>query len=66
MIMHEANQALLCKGFLLLLTGSAQVWNRKFEAGSISSFKQLSERFLDKFVGAKITKKGKTYLKIIC
>lgn len=65
MVMYEAKDSLLLKGFPLSLIGSARIWYQKLELGSISSFKQLFEQFLYKFVEAKITKKGKSYLKKI-
>lgn len=39
------------------------MWYKKLEFSSVSLFKQLSKQFIDKFTGAKITKKGKTFLK---
>ncbi|PON86618.1 hypothetical protein TorRG33x02_175540, partial [Trema orientale] len=61
-IMHGTNEPLLCKGFPLSLSGVARAWYRMLGPSSISSFWQLTEKFLDKFTGS-VTKKGKLYLK---
>ena len=43
----------ICMAFPMALRGSARVWFNKLETGSIDPFVQLSQAFIDHFIGGQ-------------
>ncbi|PKI47551.1 hypothetical protein CRG98_032045 [Punica granatum] len=56
---RNATNEIKCLPFLATLGGIASTWFHLLSLGSIQSFKQLKEAFLERFVGAKKVRKSK-------
>ena len=62
----KADTPTLCNAFLLTLSGPAQAWFGRLHTGTISSFEQLQEQFIDQFLSSQPQNHGTNYLKTIC
>ncbi|XP_058075663.1 uncharacterized protein LOC131224131 [Magnolia sinica] len=62
MQIQTATDAMMCRGFSITLTGSAQSWYRQLKPNSISSFVELSRLFLTQFISGKRSRKRNTHL----
>ncbi|CAL8992969.1 unnamed protein product [Prunus brigantina] len=62
MILHKADDALMCKVFVMTLRGAAQDWFHTLPSGSISSFKELSYVFAKEYTSYRTIKKNLDHL----
>ncbi|KAK6117276.1 hypothetical protein DH2020_048987 [Rehmannia glutinosa] len=62
MMLHGETDAIKCRAFSATLRKSARVWFSSLPAASISSFKQLTQEFLNHFVSSKRYKKASAHL----
>ncbi|CAL8993005.1 unnamed protein product [Prunus brigantina] len=62
MILHKADDALMCKVFVMTLRGAAQDWFHTLTSGSISSFKELSYVFAKEYTSYQTIKKNPDHL----
>ena len=62
MKLQGASGAAMCRAFSLTLTGAAGRWYRKLRPGSISSFAQLSQIFINQFAGDRDHQLPSTHL----
>ncbi|XP_058106249.1 uncharacterized protein LOC131249455 [Magnolia sinica] len=62
MQIQTATDAIMCRGFLITLTGSAWSWYRQLKPNSFSSFAELSRLFLTQFISGKRSRKPNTHL----
>ncbi|CAL2237151.1 unnamed protein product [Prunus armeniaca] len=58
MILHKADDALMCKAFAMTLRGAAQDWLHTLPSGSINSFKQLAYVFTKEYTSYRTIKKN--------
>ncbi|KAF7811850.1 uncharacterized protein G2W53_032826 [Senna tora] len=63
MLYAGAPDEVMCKAFPSTLDGDAQLWFSDLPSGSISSFKQLSKRFISYFATSRTIKRTAHYLK---
>ncbi|XP_031120929.1 uncharacterized protein LOC116024169 [Ipomoea triloba] len=62
MLMMGVSEAVMCRAFYSTLTGRAAEWFRTLEPESISNFRDLAQRFVDRFAMAKTVKKHFSHL----
>ncbi|XP_021831503.1 uncharacterized protein LOC110771502 [Prunus avium] len=62
MILHKADDALMCKVFVMTLRGAAQDWFHTLPSGSISSFKELAYVFAKEYTSYRTIKKNPDHL----
>ncbi|CAL2240672.1 unnamed protein product [Prunus armeniaca] len=62
MIIYKANNALMCKVFVMTLRGAAQDWFHTLLSGSISSFKELAYIFTKEYTSYWTIKKNPSHL----
>ncbi|XP_020415674.1 uncharacterized protein LOC109948143 [Prunus persica] len=62
MIFYKANDALMCKVFVMTLQGAAQDWFHTLSSGSISSFKELVYVFTKEYTSYRKIKKNPDHL----
>ncbi|XP_021828575.1 uncharacterized protein LOC110768989 [Prunus avium] len=62
MILHKADDTLMCKVFVMTLQGSAQDWFHTLPSGSISNFKELTYVFAKEYTSYRIIKKNPDHL----
>ncbi|XP_008245278.1 PREDICTED: uncharacterized protein LOC103343396 [Prunus mume] len=62
MILHNANDALMCKVFAMTLRGAVQDWFHTLPSGSISSFKELAYVFTKEYTSYRTIKKNTDHL----
>ncbi|CAL8077952.1 unnamed protein product [Prunus armeniaca] len=62
MILHKAEDALMCKVFAMTLQGAAQDWFHILPSGSISSFKELAYVFTKEYTSYRSIKKNPDHL----
>ncbi|XP_058080671.1 uncharacterized protein LOC131228834 [Magnolia sinica] len=62
LIRKTTTDAMMCRGFLITLTGSARSWYRQLKPNSIGSFAELSRLFLTQFISGKKSRKPNTHL----
>ncbi|KAI5335052.1 hypothetical protein L3X38_025185 [Prunus dulcis] len=62
MILHKANDALICKVFAMTLQGAAQDWLHTLPSGSINSFKKLAYIFTKEYTSYRTIKKNPDHL----
>jgi len=62
MLLQGAGPEVMCRAFSITLTGSAKRWYRKLKPNSIGSWKQLSRKFMEQFVGSSSGKTPKERL----
>ncbi|XP_021815823.1 uncharacterized protein LOC110758310 [Prunus avium] len=62
MILHKADNALMCKVFVMTLRGAAQDWFHTLPSGSISSFKELAYVFAKEYTSYRTIKKNPDHL----
>ena len=53
---------IMCRAFPTNLRGSARVWFNQLETGSINTFAQLSQAFIDNFIGGQRSARPANYL----
>ncbi|CAL2266797.1 unnamed protein product [Prunus armeniaca] len=66
MILHKADDALMCKVFVMTLRGIAQDWFHTLPSGSISSFKELAYVFTKEYTSYRAIKKNPDHLYNMC
>ena len=52
----------MCRAFPMNLRGSARIWFNQLETGSIDTFTQLSQAFIDNFIGGRRSTRLANYL----
>ncbi|XP_021829367.1 uncharacterized protein LOC110769652 [Prunus avium] len=62
MILHKAEDALMCKVFAMTLLGAAQDWFHTLPSGSISNFKELAYVFTKEYTSYRTIKKNPDHL----
>ncbi|XP_034218939.1 uncharacterized protein LOC117630308 [Prunus dulcis] len=62
MILHKADEALMCKAFAMTLGGAAQDWFHTLASGSIISFKELTYVFTKEYTSYRTIKKNPNHL----
>ncbi|CAL8119241.1 unnamed protein product [Prunus armeniaca] len=62
MILHKADNALMCKVFVVTLRGAAQDWFHTLPSGSINSFKELAYVFTKEYTSYRTIKKNPDHL----
>ncbi|CAL8153306.1 unnamed protein product [Prunus armeniaca] len=62
MILHKADDALMCKAFAMTLRGAAQDWFHTLPSGSINSFKELAYVFTKEYTSYRTIKKNPDHL----
>ncbi|VVA36098.1 PREDICTED: VITISV_032574, partial [Prunus dulcis] len=62
MILHQADDALMCKVFAMTLLGAAQDWFHTLPSRSISSFKELAYVFTKEYTSYRMIKKNPDHL----
>ncbi|CAL8175713.1 unnamed protein product [Prunus armeniaca] len=62
MILHKADDALMCKVFVVTLRGAAQDWFHTLPSGSINSFKELAYVFTKECTSYRTIKKNPDHL----
>ncbi|CAL9029673.1 unnamed protein product [Prunus brigantina] len=62
MILHKADDALMCKAFAMTLRGAAQDWFHTLTSGSINSFKELAFVFTKEYTSYRTIKKNPNHL----
>ena len=62
MILHQADDALMCKVFTITLRGAAQDWFHTLPSRSISSFKELAYVFTKEYTSYRTIKKNPDHL----
>ncbi|XP_021819582.1 uncharacterized protein LOC110761422 [Prunus avium] len=62
MILHKADDALMCKEFAMTLRGAAQDWFHTLPSESISSFKELAYVFTKEYTSYRMIKKNPDHL----
>ncbi|CAL8996243.1 unnamed protein product, partial [Prunus brigantina] len=62
MILHKADDALMCKIFVITLRGAAQDWFHTLPSGSIGSFKELAYVFTKEYTSYRTIKKNSDHL----
>ncbi|CAL8169023.1 unnamed protein product [Prunus armeniaca] len=62
MILHKADDALMCKAFAMTLRGAAQDWFHTLPSGSINSFKELAYVFTKEYTAYRTIKKNPDHL----
>ena len=62
MHLQGAGQEVMCRAFSISLAGSAKMWYRKLRQNSVGSWKQLSRKFMEQFVGSSSRKVPKERL----
>ncbi|CAL2252161.1 unnamed protein product [Prunus armeniaca] len=62
MILHKADDALMCKAFAMTLRGAAQDWFHTLPSGSINSFKELAYVFTKEYTSYQTIKKNPDHL----
>ncbi|CAL2254004.1 unnamed protein product [Prunus armeniaca] len=62
MILHKADDALMCKVFVVTLRGAAQDWFHTLPSGSINSFKELAYVFTKEYTSYRTIKKNPDHL----
>ncbi|CAL2258764.1 unnamed protein product [Prunus armeniaca] len=62
MILHKADDALMCKVFAMTLRGAAQDWFHTLPSESISSFKELAYVFTKEYTYYRTIKKNPDHL----
>ncbi|CAL8166221.1 unnamed protein product [Prunus armeniaca] len=62
MILHKADDALMCKVFVVTLRGVAQDWFHTLPSGSINSFKELAYVFTKEYTSYRTIKKNPDHL----
>ncbi|CAL2247527.1 unnamed protein product [Prunus armeniaca] len=65
MILHKADNAQMCKVFVMTLRGAAQDWFHTLPTGSISSFKELTYVFNKEYTSYRAIKKNHDHLYIL-
>ncbi|CAL9029509.1 unnamed protein product [Prunus brigantina] len=66
MILHKADDALMCKAFAMTLRGAAQDWFHTLPSGSINSFKELAYVFTKEYTSYRTIKKNPDHLFNLC
>jgi hypothetical protein len=63
-VMHlqGVSDEIMCRAFPTNLRGSARVWFNQLEIGSIDTFAQLSQAFIDNFIGGRRSTRLANYL----
>jgi hypothetical protein len=62
MQLQAVAEEIMCRAFPMGLRGSTRVWFNKLELESIGSFVQLSQAFIDHFIGGQRIGRPPTYL----
>ncbi|CAL8137451.1 unnamed protein product [Prunus armeniaca] len=62
MILHKADDGLMCKVFAMTLRGAAQDWFHTRPSGSISNFKELACVFIKEYTSYRTIKKNPDHL----
>ncbi|XP_020415484.1 uncharacterized protein LOC109948005 [Prunus persica] len=62
MILYKAEDALMCKVFLMTLPGAAQDWIHTLPSGSIIRFKELAYVFTKEYTSYRTIKKNPDHL----
>ncbi|CAL2262907.1 unnamed protein product [Prunus armeniaca] len=62
MILHKADDALMCKAFAMTLRGAAQDWFHTLPSGSINCFKELAYVFTKEYTSYRMIKKNPDHL----
>ncbi|XP_031131714.1 uncharacterized protein LOC116033101 [Ipomoea triloba] len=62
MLMMVVSEAVMCRAFYSMLTGRAAEWFRTLEPESISNFRELAWKFVQRFAMSKTVKKHFTHL----
>ncbi|CAL2259784.1 unnamed protein product [Prunus armeniaca] len=62
MILHKADNALMCKVFVVTLRGAAQDWFHTLPSWSINSFKELAYVFTKEYTSYRTIKKNPDHL----
>ncbi|XP_021825481.1 uncharacterized protein LOC110766462 [Prunus avium] len=62
MILHKADDALMCKVFVMTLRGAAQDWFHTLPSGSISNFKELAYVFAKEYTSYRTIKNNPNHL----
>ncbi|XP_020411609.1 uncharacterized protein LOC109946877 [Prunus persica] len=66
MILHKADDALMCKTFATTLLGAAQDWFHTLPSGSINSFNELTYVFTKEYTSYRTIKKNPNHLYNLC
>ncbi|CAL9024583.1 unnamed protein product, partial [Prunus brigantina] len=62
MILHKADDALMCRVFVITLRGAAQDWFHTLPSGSIGSFSELAYVFTKEYTSYRTIKKNPDHL----
>ena len=62
MHLQGAGPEVMCRAFSITLAGSDKIWYKKLNPNSVGSWKSLSRKFMEKFVGSSLGKVPKETL----
>ncbi|XP_008227357.1 PREDICTED: uncharacterized protein LOC103326882 [Prunus mume] len=66
MMLHKADDALMCKVFTMTLGGAAHDWFHTLPSGSITSFKELAYVFTKEYTSYRMINKNPNHLYNLC